>query len=65
MMTSGICSNQKAVFVAGLSQHHEYLLKLSCDIIKFCLSRKNISFHLDWFSELLQIQRLAKYDQRL
>ena len=27
VMTSGICSNQKAVFVGGLSQHHEYLLK--------------------------------------
>ena len=27
VMTSGICSNQKAVFVGGLSQNHEYLLK--------------------------------------
>ena len=54
-------SNQKAVLVGGLSQPHEYLLKPPCDIINFCLSSKNISFHLDCFSQLFQIQRLAKY----
>ena len=58
-------SNQKAVFVGGLSQHHEYLLKALLWHHHYLLSRQNIFILLDCFTQLFQIQRLAKYDHFL
>ena len=43
------------------SQHHEYLLQSSCDIIIICFPDKTIFIFLDCFMQLHQIQRLAKY----
>ena len=48
-------------FCWGTSQHHEYLLQPSCDIIIICFPDKTIFILLDCFIQLHQIQRLAKY----
>ena len=45
----------------GTSQHHDYLLKSSCDIIIICFPDKTIFILLDCFMRLLQIQRLTRY----
>ena len=53
VMTLLMCVQSESSICWEVSQHHEYSLKTSCDIINFCLSSKNISFHLDCFSQLL------------
>ena len=45
----------------GTSQHDEYLLKTLCDIIIVYFPEKTIFILLDCFTQILQIQRLAKY----
>ena len=57
-----VCQSESNI-CGGLSQHHEYLFKTSNDIIIICFPDKTIFILLDCFTQLLQIQRLTKYNQ--